>query len=153
MIVGWLHSHSQPLNFPSLLFYRTKTSWGLYSCLKMSSRQWRRGGRCNRWKHREGRKEQRRRKKDEHAREKDGGQSIGNMDLVALCWTVATKQIHGDKPSPVLENGLKPLIWPFTSSPSSSFVAVVTVALDIVYPWHCVNTDSLTFGWTLFRNV
>lgn len=78
--------------------HRMKTSWDLYSSLKMSSRQQRIGRECKRWKRRERekRREQRktRRRRDAHGigKERRGWQLKWNKDCVTLCGTV---ELHG----------------------------------------------------------
>lgn len=141
---------------PHLLCNRMKTSWGLCSSLKTSSRRQRRGGQAQQMKAQSERGEKNKRKgrgrRDEHARQKRNSASLQlkwkTKKLVTLVcdgyhktsWEVSccnksmATNHHWFREKTSFR--LKPFSpWPFISSPSPLFVAVVTVTvmLDSVY--------------------
>lgn len=156
----------------SFLVKRMKTSWGLYSCLKTSSRQQRRGkcGATDESTDRERRKEQRKKEKEEKEREvnlqrthpaDEGKQALWVWQTVTKlygrCFAVTNpwwQTITG--------------FWKIRLNPSPSFDLSVTIYLHLprlllfvilsrlgtvcILP-HCVNSDPLTIGRIPFWNM
>lgn len=135
--------------------HRMKTSWGLYSSLKTSSKQQRSGGHCDGWKHSASGENKEREGGQETEKYQSGLQWHQNKDLVPLRGMV---EVHGRHLSSKMTNHRKfwkisfrrkPFIWP-PPPPSPPPLHLLCLRLPCLLLGLYVNADSSTFVQLLF---